>query len=538
MNFTMKSPLRLLIALCCVVAMSLEFTGCSDDDVNTGQLTLQSNSTLGDFIADGKGKTLYIFSNDVNGQSQCTGTCLADWPIYYAADLKPAVGVDAADFATITRADGAKQTTYKGWPLYYFAGDHATGDVNGEAVGNIWFVAKPGGYSLMLGNGQLVGKDGKSYTSNYTEGTGATEYIVDAKGRTVYMFSKDFNGVNKFTNTDATHNAIWPIFYTEVTTLPSTLNKDDFGQISVFGNNQLTYKGHPLYYFGEDANAGETKGVSQGLTGGVPTWPIVNAQTAVAATQPTVMTTTNATLGTILTDNIGRTLYYFARDTKGTVSACTGTCLTKWPTFYTDHIVLPQGSTLNASDFGTIGSGTTLQTTYKGRPLYWYAPLSDGVIEPAGATGGDNVGTIWFAAKADYSLMVGSAQLVGANGKNYTSAYVEGTEVTRYLTDAAGRTLYIFYSTDKNNTNNFTAADFSNDTAWPIFNVDITKLPTGLNTSDFGHITFHGRSQLTYKGWPVYYFGSDAAKGDTKGVSAGTPGNWRVLTSATIVAPL
>ncbi|MCR4308686.1 MAG: hypothetical protein NUW14_01475 [Deltaproteobacteria bacterium] len=38
---------------------------------------------------------------------------------------------------------GKRQTTYKGWPLYYFAGDKAPGDVLGHAVGNVWFVVNP-----------------------------------------------------------------------------------------------------------------------------------------------------------------------------------------------------------------------------------------------------------------------------------------------------------------------------------------------------------------------------------------------------------
>jgi predicted lipoprotein with Yx(FWY)xxD motif len=512
MNLPIKSPSRLFIAICCVLAMSLEFTGCSDDPTNPGLVAVKTNSTLGDFLTDGNGKTLYIFSNDVSGQSLCTGNCLADWPVYYASNLKPSVGVDAADFATITRTDGKQQTTYKGWPLYYFAGDHASGDVSGEAVGNIWFVAKPGGYSLMLGNGQLVGKDGKSYTSTYTEGTGATEYLVDANGRTLYMFSKDFNGVNKFTNGDATHNAIWPIFYTEVETLPSTLSKDDFGEISVFGNDQLTYKGHPLYYFGEDANAGETKGVSQGLTNGVPTWPVLNAQTAVAPGQPTVVT---ATAG-FLTDNLGRSLYYFAKDITG-IAVCTGDCQKTWPIFNADHILLASGSTLNASDFAFIGDGATRQTTYKGRPLYYYSKTNDGVIQAAGLTDGDGIGTVWFLARPDYALMVGH------NG------------TTRYLTDAAGRTLYL-HSPDKNGVNNFSTGVADHDANWPNFFVTIngtTKLPAGMTASDFGAITVFGNSQLTYRGWPMYYFKQDVAKGDAKGVSA----TWPMATSATTVAP-
>jgi predicted lipoprotein with Yx(FWY)xxD motif len=516
-----------------VVLIGLGFFRCSDDDsINPGIITLQTSNTLGDILVDGNGKTLYVFTKDVSGQSLCTGGCLSDWPIYYASDIQPGAGINLSDFSTITRSDGAQQTTYKGWPLYYYAGDDAVGETNGEAVGSVWFVAKPN-YSIMFANAQLIGKDGKSYTNNYAEGAGETQYFVDAHGRTIYTFIHDYKNINKFTAPNLSNNGVWPIFHTNIDALPSTLNASDFGEIDVHGNPQLTYKGNPLYYYGEDTNRGENKGVS------VPTpgvWPVAGPQTTEAPEQPTVMVKNDAALGNILTDNQGRTLYFFARETKGT-SACTGGCLNRWPIFNVDELILPQGSVLTEADFGTIGDGASKQVTYKGRPLYYYAPNNDAVIEAAGEVGGDNFGTVWYVAKPDYSLMVASAQLVGLDGKNYTSAYVEGTANTRYFTDAAGRTLYIF-TNDKKDTNNFTAADFGNDAAWPIFHVDIEHLPTGMNATDFGVITVHGRSQLTYKGWPVYYFGQDAAPGDNKGVSVPVPGKWPVINNDTVEAPL
>jgi predicted lipoprotein with Yx(FWY)xxD motif len=349
----------------------------------------------------------------------------------------------------------------------------------------------------------------------------------------LYTFTRDYKDINKFTLPDMSNNGVWPIFHTEIEGLPSILNPDDFGEIDVHGNPQLTYKGNPLYYFGQDANRGENKGVSFPAPG---IWPVASPQTTVAPEQPTVMLRNDATLGNLLTDNQGRTLYFFARDTKGT-SNCTGGCLNRWPLFNVDEIILPAGSTLVTSDFGTTGDGASKQTTYKGRPLYYYSPTNDAVVEPAGQEGGDNFGTVWYVAKPDYSLMVASAQLVGADGKNYTSAYDEGTGNTRYFTDAAGRTLYIF-TNDSQNTNTFTNSDFSNDAAWPIFHIDVEHLPTGMNASDFGEITVHGREQLTYKGWPVYYFGQDAAKGDNKGVSVPVPGKWPIINADTSPAPL
>ena len=513
-----------------VLLLSVPFFGCSDDDsVNTGLVSLQPSGSLGDILVDGNGRTLYVFTKDVSGQSLCTGGCLSDWPIYFAPNLQPGPGIDISDFTTITRSDGASQTAYKGWPLYYYTPD-GIGDTNGEAVGNVWFVAKPN-YSIMLADAQLVGHDGKNYTSTYQEGVGETQYFVDAFGRTLYTFIVDYKDQNNFTAPDLSNNGVWPIFDVDIDALPSTLNASDFGEIDVYGNSQLTYKGNPLYYFGQDTQRGENKGVSFPSPG---IWPVAGPQTTVAPKEPTIMLREDATLGNVLTDNQGRTLYFFARETKG-VGACTGACLNRWPIFNVEELVFEPGSTFVESDFGSIGDGASKQRTYKGRPLYYYSPTNDGVVEPAGQSGGDNFGTVWFVAKPDYSLMVASAQLVGLDGKNYTNAYVEGTGNTRYFTDAQGRTLYTF-TNDSENTNTFTLPDFSNDGAWPIFHVDIENLPTGMNASDFGEIDVHGRTQLTYRGWPVYYFGQDAATGDNKGVSVPVPGKWPVLTADTAPA--
>jgi predicted lipoprotein with Yx(FWY)xxD motif len=97
---------------------------------------------VGRVIVDGAGMTLYIFKKDSPGQSACQGDCLARWPIYFS-DGVPTAGLEARDFGTITRADGAKQTIYKGMPLYTFAGDKAAGDAKGQGLKDVWFVATP-----------------------------------------------------------------------------------------------------------------------------------------------------------------------------------------------------------------------------------------------------------------------------------------------------------------------------------------------------------------------------------------------------------
>jgi predicted lipoprotein with Yx(FWY)xxD motif len=273
--------------LTCVIICLLCFSSCeSDSDIPPVQkpvVDLKTSTIVGSYLSDSLGNTLYSFANDFDGQNNCSGGCANLWPAYYAGDnlaqSQLAEGLDIADFGTITIAGGAKQTTYKKWPLYYFAPlvgganvRESPGEIKGEGIGTIWHVAKPD-YTIRLINAQLTGLDGKNYTSAYVEGTGKTLYFSDATGLTLYNFAKDSFNVNKFTKADFSNNSVWPIYETDKIVVPSTLDKTLFGSITVFGKKQLTYKGWPIYYFGADnQQRGSNKGVS---VGGPGTWPVV-----------------------------------------------------------------------------------------------------------------------------------------------------------------------------------------------------------------------------------------------------------------------
>ena len=239
---------------------------------------------------------------DIDGASACNGDCATNWPPYFIEDLNVESGLNASDFGTITRDDGSSQTTYMGWPLYYFANDNGPGVANGEGANNVWYVAKPN-YTVMVANGQLVGADGVSYNSDYTVGESATEYLVDAKGRTLYTFINDFAGVNNFTAADFSNDEVWPLYETSLQDIPSTYNMSDFGTIDVFGKSQLTFKGWPLYYFGQDeATRGNNGGVSFPAPG---VWPIANNALAPAQADPTSENTFDIYTGATMTFSKG-----------------------------------------------------------------------------------------------------------------------------------------------------------------------------------------------------------------------------------------
>jgi len=87
-----------------------------------------------EILLDDKGMTLYVFKNDTKNVSNCSGECEVKWPVYYNESL-----IDNG-FSSIKRADWKMQTTYNGYPLYYFFKDIKAGDINGQKVKNVWFV--------------------------------------------------------------------------------------------------------------------------------------------------------------------------------------------------------------------------------------------------------------------------------------------------------------------------------------------------------------------------------------------------------------
>jgi predicted lipoprotein with Yx(FWY)xxD motif len=100
---------------------------------------LVASSDLGDILTDADGMTIYYFANDTEGVSNCDADCLANWPPVLV-DGEPTAGDGVeAELGTID-VEGETWLTVNGFPAYTFAGDAAAGDVNGQAVGDVWWV--------------------------------------------------------------------------------------------------------------------------------------------------------------------------------------------------------------------------------------------------------------------------------------------------------------------------------------------------------------------------------------------------------------
>lgn len=110
-----------------------------------------ASSSAGNIVVDAAGMSVYFFTKDVkdSGTSACTGGCLTAWPPLLTTAASPAADGVTGTLGTITTPDGAKQVTLNGLPLYYFAKDTKPGDILGQGVNDVWYLATPAGEMIM-----------------------------------------------------------------------------------------------------------------------------------------------------------------------------------------------------------------------------------------------------------------------------------------------------------------------------------------------------------------------------------------------------
>ncbi|GAB2463599.1 hypothetical protein [Xylanimonas ulmi] len=118
---------------------------------------------------------------------------------------------------------------------------------------------------------------------------------------------------------------------------------------------------------------------------------------ATASAPPgTALSTARTSLGDVVVDGRGMTVYIYTPDRPGSGrSACTGACAAQWPAVHAETAT-PQVQGVTA-EVGTItGTDGMLQVTLDGRPLYTYA--GDGA--PGDVTG-QGLDDVWWAVAPD-----------------------------------------------------------------------------------------------------------------------------------------
>ncbi len=242
--------------------------------------------------------------------------------------------------------------------------------------------------------------------------------ITDGSGRTLYLLTKDTKDTSNCYDKCAQS---WP-------SAPAGSNKPQLGDglnqallgttTRKDGSTQLTYNGHPLYYFAPDTNPHDTKGQAVNNV-----WWVVSAEgnpikpAGLAVSQ-------NAKFGSFLTDDAGRTVYIFTKDSKDT-TVCYDKCEQSWPPL----ISLGQPTLKDGVDSSLIGSvqrkDGTMQLTLKGMPLYYYAP-----DQAPGDVKGQGIGSVWYVLGTDGTIIKQAAQAAPAQPPAAQPAPAQGSSAS------------------------------------------------------------------------------------------------------------
>ena len=327
-----------------------------------------------------------------------------------------------------------------------------------------------------------------AFAQDYTVGLSSSDalgqFLVESHGMTLYMFNND--PLDKSVCNDQCAER-WPPLLVDsadqLTTEPAipgdfgTTTRDD-------GTLEVTYNGMPLYYWQKDNAPGDTTGNRVGNV-----WWVVPPATVYAFR--------HGDLPAFLVGPTGMTLYMFKNDTDGT-STCYDQCATNWPPLTVDSAdsIVP-GLNLWGELGTTARTDGTLQVTYNGMPLYYFAQDA-----ARGDMTGEGKGDVWYTIPAE-SVAVSHNDTLG----DFLVAY-------------NGMTLYTF----KNDTAGVSnCADACADN-WPPFTVKENDTVVG-DPHVMGELATitraDGKLQVTYNGMPLYFFKNDAAPGDTTGQGAG-----------------
>ena len=99
-------------------------------------------SALGYVLAEANGDVVYTYGKDTKGGTPtCTGSCAAIWPPLTGNPLVGPADTGLGTLGTVSDANGAKQVTYNGKPLYIYKGEKPL-SVKGNGIGGEWHVIK------------------------------------------------------------------------------------------------------------------------------------------------------------------------------------------------------------------------------------------------------------------------------------------------------------------------------------------------------------------------------------------------------------
>jgi len=255
-----------------------------------------------------------------------------------------------------------------------------------------------------------------------------------------------------------------------------------------------------------------------------PTEPPATEPAVVPVTGGSVVNLTqNDKLGSFLVDDKGMTLYLFTKDTPNT-TVCYEKCAVAWPPLLTTGDPVA-GEGVDASLLGTTDrTDGTVQVTYNGWPLYYYEK-----DKAPGDVVGQDVGGVWFVVSPAGEMVETAAATEApvASGAGASVNLTQNDQLGSFLADDKGMTLYLFTKDSPNTTVCYEKCAI----AWPpLLTTGDPVAGEGVDASLLGTIErTDGTIQVTYNGWPLYYYEKDKAPGDVVGQDVG--GVWFVVSA-------
>jgi predicted lipoprotein with Yx(FWY)xxD motif len=148
------------------VAGALAIAGCGGSSGNHSPAPAQGTNAaaatpagitiahgkIGSYLADAKGRALYLFEADKGSSSTCYSACASLWPpLTSGIAVSAGSGVQRSLLGATARKDGTQEVTYHGHPLYYYAADTKPGSITGEGLnqfGAKWYLVAPNGNKI------------------------------------------------------------------------------------------------------------------------------------------------------------------------------------------------------------------------------------------------------------------------------------------------------------------------------------------------------------------------------------------------------
>lgn len=262
--------------------------------------------------------------------------------------------------------------------------------------------ARPGEPTLIEPAAGVQEQPAQPVSVNAADVAGLGQVLTDQGGKTLYLFTKDSTNPPRSTCVDDCAK-MWPPLLAGGEVLASGVEPGRLGTVTrPDGSIQVTVGNWPVYMYAGDSGPGQATG--QGLQGSwfavTPEGKKAGAPDEPVPAEPVRVVATDIDgFGSALTDQNGRTLYLFEKDsTKPPASKCVDDdCVEKWPPLLTEPGVEVQVEGVDPDLVGTVKrpDGST-QVTVGNWPVYLFAEDT----EP-GQTKGHGVGNVWFVIEKE-----------------------------------------------------------------------------------------------------------------------------------------